>query len=150
MILVHVPDVAAMEAELDQLMAIPSVAPVLPYSTDSGWTFHGHTGTVQSADGNSRLALIADLTPVQREALIAAQTITVLAEGDDPIGDILALPADDPRLVAYRSVWPATWSYTDELGQTVTVANPGRFVDPTGAAERRAALAAEATGEVAI
>lgn len=123
-----------MEAELSQMLSIPSVAPVLPYSPDSGWTFPGHTGTVTSADGNSRLALIADLTPVQAEALAAAQTIVVLAEGDDPIGDVLALPADDPRLAAYRSVWPETWSYTDDTG-LVTVTNPDRFVVPAGFVE---------------
>jgi hypothetical protein len=82
---------------------------------------------VRTASQQQSLTL-ARLTDEEWQEFQAANitSLEVLASGVDPIGQVLS-GGDANKLAIYRSIWPESWSYTDENGKTVTVQNVPRF-----------------------
>ena len=113
----------------DRTLIMPAVA---VYIADGGLIklrkgvslmFDGETNVTKN--GVKSLCLVINPEQWMRDAFAVTNVIEILAEGPDPIGDVLA--NGGTALTKYRSVWPETFTYKDEDGVTQTATNPDRF-----------------------
>jgi hypothetical protein len=123
-VLFYAPDVAAVIPELAE--KLPQALTFDEEGNPTGYSV-AKFPPIRTANQQSSLTL-ARLTDEEWSEFQAAEitSLTVLASGIDPIGQILTGEDADKRAL-YRSIWPEIWSATDENGEAVTVPNVPRF-----------------------